>query len=317
MAAGDESRTKILRTRCYRHVSHETVQGVEDGLSEVLGWQIVRPMPRGIQAVGKASAAASLPKTIKRRRSLLMVAMGAHRIAEYAADWRAATGRRGVWLFDAWPSTYREIDELTKKYEIDVLFVTAKQSAERLDRTLGGVDVKWCPEPLVELGFKNKPWAERKIGVLQIGRKHEGFHRALVGSRTPIGAKYLYEERQGEIIFPTRTEFVLGLADSKISVCFPCDMTHADRAGDVSTMTQRYLQSMASGCLVVGASPPEMVELFGYDPVVPAEMDYPAAQIAEILAYPDKYQELVMKNLVEVKRHTVAERAKIIATEMG
>ena len=156
----------LLATRPRAHVSYDIVRGVEEGLCESLGWQRVKPSVRPRQYFAKAMAAGSMPRLFRSKRSLFMVAMGAYRIADYAADWRAATGKKAVWLFDAWPSSYRYIQDVTKRYGIDLLFVTAKQSAERLNRAIDGVDVEWCPEPLVEMGFKSPPLEDRKVGVL-------------------------------------------------------------------------------------------------------------------------------------------------------
>ena len=77
---------------------------------------------------------------------------------------------------------------------------------------------------------------------------------------------YLCEKVMGEIILPTRAAFIDGLAPSKVSVCFPCNVTHPQRCGDTETMTQRYLQSMASKCLIIGHAPAEMTALFGLQP---------------------------------------------------
>ena len=117
------------------------------------------------------------------------------------------------------------------------------------------------------------------------------------------GRSYLYEAVQGEVLFPTPHSFVEALSRAKVSVCFPSSLTHPERSGCVETMTQRYLQSMASGCLVVGKMPGEMRELFGYEAVVDADMERPAEQLLEILASFDEYAPLIERNLSVVREH--------------
>lgn len=219
-----------------------------------------------------------------------------------------------AWAFDVWPASYEAMAENVKRYRIDYLFVTAKQSAERLERAVSGCDVKWCGEPFIDLGFKSKPWDERKTDVLQMGRRHERYHERLLASGRH---SYLFEPEPGVVVFPTLTEFLLGLASAKVSVCFSSDLTHPERAGDVATVTQRYFQSMASGCVIVGNSPPELVSLFGYDPVVKADIDDPARQIDAILADPGKYQELAQRNQRELQYHTTSHRVASIMRELG
>ena len=70
-------------------------------------------------------------------------------------------------------------------------------------------------------------------------------------------------------------------------------------------MTVRYLQSMVSKCVVLGHAPSEMVELFGYNPVVEIDTLNPAAQVLDILSHYEDYLPLVERNFDVVTRgHT-------------
>jgi len=70
-------------------------------------------------------------------------------------------------------------------------------------------------------------------------------------------------------------------------------------------MTNRYLQSLASKCLILGTTPDEMKEVFGYDPVIPVDMRDPAEQIVEILKNFNDYVPLIEKNYNEcLSNHT-------------
>ncbi len=94
-----------------------------------------------------------------------------------------------------------------------------------------------------------------------------------------------------------------GLARTKISIYFPSDLTHPEKAGDVSTMTVRYLQSMVVKCLIVGHAPQKMVDLFGYNPVVEADFTRPAEQLIEILNHYEDYFPFIERNYQEVIEH--------------
>jgi hypothetical protein len=90
---------------------------------------------------------------------------------------------------------------------------------------------------------------------------------------------------------------------TKISICFPKTITDPERAGGVETVTFRYFESMAACCLIVGHCPAELEDLFGYNPVIEADMKNPAEQLLSILNNIDRYQSLVAKNhsrMVEV-----------------
>jgi hypothetical protein len=72
---------------------------------------------------------------------------------------------------------------------------------------------------------------------------------------------------------------LFGLANSKISICVPSDITHPERTGNISTITNRYLQSMASKCLILGKLPHDMLHLFDYNHIIEIDEENPVLQI--------------------------------------
>ncbi|MGW1497782.1 hypothetical protein ACWCQW_04190 [Streptomyces mirabilis] len=79
-------------------------------------------------------------------------------------------------------------------------------------------------------------------------------------------------------------------------------------------MTQRYLESMASGCLVLGQAPPELVSLMGFNPVIEIDWRDPVQQVLDILASPSGWQPAVdraLSRLQEVGDWSVRVRAAL------
>jgi hypothetical protein len=144
---------------------------------------------------------------------------------------------------------------------------------------------------------------ERDIDVLQLGRRFDKYHRMIAPDLEKRGKNYLYEKQPGTVVFPTRLDYVEGLMRTKISICAPMSVTNPDRAGGIETMTVRYLQSMLSRCLIVGHAPAEMIQLFGYNPLI--EIDYrdPAGQLLGLLDRLKDYEELIEKNYRAVREH--------------
>ena len=143
---------------------------------------------------------------------------------------------------------------------------------------------------------------------MQIGRKYDNYHDLIVDKFQRLNRIYLYEKKKGELIFPTRESFINGLAASKISICFPSNITHPDRAKGIETMTIRYLQSIASKCLIVGKAPEEMIKLFGYNPVIEADLLNPFGQLEEILNNYEDYIPLIEKNYSNILNHLWSNR---------
>jgi hypothetical protein len=202
------------------------------------------------------------------------------------------------YCFDCWPRKYDQWEAFFRRHRIKVAFITARQSAERMRQRIPGLDAIWMPEGIDPTRYEgSKPLAERTIDVLEMGRRLTGYHEQIRPHCQSRGYVHEYEREPGQIIFPTCRAFVAGLGESKISVCFPSSQTHAFRAGDVETLTLRYLESIASGCIVVGHCPAELHDLFGANPVVPADISNPGEQIDHILSHLVDYEPLVHRNL--------------------
>ncbi len=216
---------------------------------------------------------------------------------------------RSIYLFDAWPKDYNAIKDFCSKYKISYLFVTSLQSTWNLKKNIKNTEIYWIPEGISPELYKHYDYEDKNIDVLALGRKFDKYHNEIVDSLRGNNRIYFYEKIKGELIFSSREDFIEGLARSKISMCFPSSITHPERAGDISTMTIRYLQSMCSKCLVLGHAPQEMVELFGYNPVIEINYNNPVEQIFEILTNYSDYIPLIEKNYKEVfENHTWEKR---------
>lgn len=204
-------------------------------------------------------------------------------------------GRKAVFLFDAWPSYYPYITRFINDFKVDYVFVSSEQSAWNLNRIIGKKNVYWIPEGVNPGDYQFLPVENRDIDVLSFGRKYEDFHNKIAEPLMQEKINYLYSSAN-EKIFNNTESFIEGLSRTKISICFPTSLTHPQRAGNIETMTNRYLQSMASKCLVLGKAPDEMIRLFGYNPVVDADFNHPVQQIKDILDNFGQYTELIEKN---------------------
>ncbi len=206
-----------------------------------------------------------------------------------------------LWMYDAWESMFDDIEKTVRTYKINYIFTSSKQSADYFKKlSIPNLKSAWIPEGINVAEYKFTPYNDRTIDVLQLGRKWNEYHEKIKSIESYL--IYKYEKSPGSIIFPNRYEFIRGLANSKISICVPCKITHPSRAGGISTLTNRYLQSMASRCLILGKLPDDMLPLFNYNPIVEIDDHNPVAQIEFILSNFDSYIPLIEKNYEQVKR---------------
>jgi len=202
-----------------------------------------------------------------------------------------------VYCLDCWPAQYARWEAFFRRHRLRLAFFSARRSAEYFSQRMPKMKSVWLPEAVDPEAYQSsKSLVERGIDVLELGRRSDFFHQAIAPQLQDHQRVHLYEQAKGQIIFSTREALVNGLGDSKISVCFPSSMTHPERSGDVETVTHRYFEAMASGCLIWGTCPQELLDLFGYNPVIEGDQHDPYGQIEEILRAPGQYQGLVSRN---------------------
>ncbi len=218
-----------------------------------------------------------------------------------------------VYCFDCWPRHYARWQGLFLRHRIRLAFFSAQQSAAHFAEQIPQMRSVWLPEATDPTAYDHRrPLHEREIDVLEVGRRYESWHQQVVSGLQQKALIHLFESPRGQLVFPTQERFVQGLGNSRISVCFPASLTTPERAGGVETVTHRYFEAMASGCLILGHCPKELLELFGYNPIIEADLESSLEQLLAILANIETYQDLVERNyqrLLEVGTWKVRVRA--------
>ena len=225
------------------------------------------------------------------------------------------SGNNSVYIFDAWPEVQATTEALFRSTGVKHAFFSSRYTAELF--ATKGLDCKttWVPEGVTMANYRFNDYAAKDISVLAFGRRYEDYHKLIVDRLAWEEITYLYQKAPKEIVFPTRDKFVDGLARTKISICVPSSITHPEKAGKISTMTTRYLQSMASKCLIVGHMPEEMKTLFDYTPIIEIDWKDPAGQLTGILKNFESYIPLIEKNYTYVlDHHTWEHRWQTIRT---
>jgi len=201
-----------------------------------------------------------------------------------------------LYIFDAWPRNNQLLVDWVRLFAIKKVFFSALQSAETFNRFLLEKEPKgvWVPEGIYAQNYTVRPHANKDIDVIQFGRRYEKYHARIVPALRTGG--YVHYDTTGRPNEPLSEP----LSRAKISICFPCNLTHPERSEHISTMTQRYLQSMVSKCLVVGSLPYDMGFLFDYNPVVEVDPNNPEAQILDILRNFGDYIPVIERNYASI-----------------
>lgn len=213
------------------------------------------------------------------------------------------------YVTDCWPDDYERWTHKLRAIRARVVFVSARGSAEYLSARMPKASVHWLPEAIdVNDWDSSKPLAARGLDVLELGRNYPSYHDRIAGNLREGVSHRSALEGSHTPIFPDKADLRAGLANAKIQICFPKSITHPEQAPDggagargLETVTQRYFEAIASGSLIVGHGPQELVDLFGYNPVIAADLDSPVEQLHDLLDHIEDQQEFVGRNLARLR----------------
>lgn len=195
-------------------------------------------------------------------------------------------------IWDCWPMYFEKTCQWFIKHNVRTAIFTSSQTADRMKKRFPEMNILAITEGIDTSKYnEGKNLNARSIDLLEFGRRNN----KVFDVNLPSNYKHLYS-KNGEHLFKTEKDLVDGLADSKITICYPrCD-TQPEKAGDIETLTQRYWEAMLSRVVIVGRAPKELIDLIGYNPVLNLGNVNCKQQVTGILANIQEYQELVNKN---------------------
>lgn len=202
---------------------------------------------------------------------------------------------------DCWEPQYDRWVAFLRNAGIRRAFFTARQAAEAMAERVPGLQAEWLPEG-IELGLftPDRPLTVRSIDILELGRRSERFHQVIRAHCEERGYRHLYQRSSHELVFATREAFREGMPDTKLLICFPSSLTNPERSGTVETMTLRYLEGMACKSVILGHAPRELIDLFGYNPVIEADPADFTGQVDRLLRNIGEHTNLVERNFARL-----------------
>jgi hypothetical protein len=260
----------------------------------------------------------SLLKWTARREISLSVTMGP--TFDALLPQYLLTSANFIYMYDAWPRYHNFIAKACYILNVKTIFFSSEKSALLFNNFKFKTKAVWLPEAITLDNYYYANYESKDIDVLEFGRKYDKYHNVIVNLLSSAKRLHLFEVKKGEVIFKRRKDFLQGLSRAKISICVPSNITHPERAENISSMTLRYLQCMAAKCLIVGVMPEEMKKLFTYSPIIEIDFERPGEQLIELLDNYSLYHSLIERNYETVKEnHTwdvrIGEMLEIIKHE--
>ena len=195
-------------------------------------------------------------------------------------------------IWDCWPMYFEKTCHWFIKHHVRTAIFTSSQTADRMKKRFPQMNILTITEGIDTSKYnEGKKLNERSIDLLEFGRRN----KKVFDVSLPQNYTHLYS-KNGEHLFKTEQDLVYGLADSKITICYPrCD-TQPQKAGDIETLTQRYWEAMLSRIVIVGRAPKELIDLIGYNPVIEIGKENQKERIIDIINHINNYQSLVDRN---------------------
>ncbi len=217
--------------------------------------------------------------------SVLMAGVGLSRSPQFLF-----AKNRAVYLFDCWPEHRESIRRYLSEAGVQNVIINSHRFVSEIESMGLNLRAHYVPEAVDTEAYSVLPFERKDIDVIEFGRKHPDYHRKICESLELNDRRHQYE------VLDTRDAFVESLARSRVSICFPRTMTTPGLDPKFEFCTMRYLQSIASNCLVVGKAPADLIKLFGYNPVIEADLENPEEQMESILDNFDTYREFIERN---------------------
>lgn len=195
-------------------------------------------------------------------------------------------------LWDCWPEYWDATEKWLRKHKVRTAIFTSFQTAEHFKGIFPEMNIFHSPEAIETHKYKaGKPLKDRNIDYLEFGRCCTVIDSAKLASSIKV-----LSSRNEHGALATREQLIDALSDSKITIALTRQDNQPDIAQGIDTLTQRYWECMLSGVVIVGRAPQELIDLIGYDPVIPLDKENPSKQFTEILNHIEDYQELVDTN---------------------
>ncbi len=207
--------------------------------------------------------------------------------------------RKHIYIYDLWKPEYQYFEKCLRSLNITNVFFSSRQTQQYFNKKCYDLQTKfyWLPEAVSSEIYQFLDYKDKSIDLLSFGRKYDLYHDSILEYAQNNNINYIYQK--DKIVFDNKTDFTQGLANSKISLCFPASVT-SNKVGNISKITMRYFQSMASKCLILGKAPDDIKYLFDYNPVIEIDEKNPCEQLQEILYNYKNYIPLIERNYQEV-----------------
>lgn len=265
----------LTNRKIEEHVSYDVLYALENTMIEKKLGKLIF-LEKNIHTMNKILKKFSLKfnildnKNIKKINSefdyLFYIAMNHEKLDEFNKLYKNVSIPKIIYCIDTWEPLYDEWEDKIKLANAKYVLFAYKKSAEYFSSK--GINTIFFPLSMNDKIFKNYKLS-KDIAIMQMGRKNTTLHKYIKEycNNNKINYKYdyIYEKKKGEVVYPNNKELAMAINRTRIFVVSPQDIDNKIKTGNISPVTPRFYEGMASKTLLFGFKPKdEFDELFPY-----------------------------------------------------
>jgi hypothetical protein len=101
------------------------------------------------------------------------------------------------WIFDCWEPQFDAWERLLRLHRVKTAFFSARIAATEFERRIPGLKTHWMPEACDPNRYTpSKPLHLRSTHVLEMGRKHDATHAAILAALKAGSYRHIYSTPQ-------------------------------------------------------------------------------------------------------------------------
>lgn len=292
-----------------KHVSYNTVLGLEDEFSNCTEKEILRfrrsfyytnKMLRMLHIPINISDIAIIKRINNTTEKILFTAMGYSELEAFSATLKKCNDRLILYIFDCWESQWDEWENIFAQINPWAICFAYKKARNHFAELRNNC---WFMPQSMDIRFFHDYEVEKSRLFIQMGRLTNKMHDMVISYLQTHNIEncyenYVYERKQGEIVFPDSKQLAEEIARSYFFIAVPQNIENSAKTGDISETTARYYEAMACKTLIIGIKPKDSFdELFPYGGAMVEvdETNFNTA-IEELLKDRNYYNNLVERN---------------------
>ena len=303
----------LTNRKVEEHVSYDVLYALENTIVEKNLGELIS-LNKNIHILNKILKKLSLKCSIKDKKGiekinrefdyLFYIAMSYEKLEEFNKIYKDVNIPKIIYCIDTWEPLYDKWEDKIKQANAKYVLFAYKKSAEYFSSK--GINTMFFPLSMNDKIFKDYG-VSKDISIMQMGRKNTILHKHIKEYCDSNKINYIYEKEKGKVIYSNNKELAMAVSRTRIFVVAPQDADNKKKTGNVSPITPRFYEGMASKTLLLGFKPKdEFDELFPYENAM-IEINDDCSNLKEKLEFylnnDKEYNEIIEKNYNYVLSH--------------